>query len=79
MAVLSRVRLFILHTQAENGVTDGIAPAFCDGIHIKHQPPACQTRVYRVMHLRTAGVHSRRYFQHAHFIPIVDVGKRGEY
>ena len=21
----------------------------------------------------------RRYFQHAHFIPIVDVGKRGEY
>ena len=22
---------------------------------------------------------SRRYFQHAHFIPIVGVGKRGEY
>ena len=23
--------------------------------------------------------HIRRYFQHAHFIPIVGVGKRGEY
>ena len=23
--------------------------------------------------------HNRRYFQHAHFIPIVGVGKRGEY
>ena len=22
---------------------------------------------------------SRRYFQHAHFIPVVDVGKRSEY
>ena len=25
------------------------------------------------------GVYYRRYFQHAHFIPIVGVGKRGEY
>ena len=24
-------------------------------------------------------VHDRRYFQYAHFIPIVGVGKRGEY
>ena len=24
-------------------------------------------------------VQYRRYFQHAHFIPIVGVGKRGEY
>ena len=23
--------------------------------------------------------HTRRYFQHAHFIPIVVAGKRGEY
>ena len=28
---------------------------------------------------RTRRVVHRRYFQHAHFIPIVGVGKRGEY
>ena len=26
-----------------------------------------------------SSIHHRRYFQHAHFIPIVGVGKRGEY
>ena len=25
------------------------------------------------------GIYDRRYFQHAHFIPIVGVGKRGTY
>ena len=30
----------------------------------------CRTRGLALMH---------RYFQHAHFIPIVGVGKRGEY
>ena len=29
--------------------------------------------------LLTQGYYYRRYFQHAHFIPIVGVGKRGEY
>ena len=24
-------------------------------------------------------IHTRRYFQHAHFIPVVGVGKRGAY
>ena len=28
---------------------------------------------------RTTRYSRRRYFQHAHFIPIVGVGKRGEY
>ena len=31
-----------------------------------------------LLHVMTIYIH-RRYFQHAHFIPIVGVGKRGEY
>ena len=34
---------------------------------------------YVTMSYSTSGDPDRRYFQHAHFIPIVGVGKRGEY
>ena len=36
--------------------------------------------IIRVIHTLLYTIHiNRRYFQHAHFIPIVGVGKRGEY
>ena len=63
-------------------LTYGIPPELRGGVHLfilNHHTPSGQSRVYRVTQLRTDGVHYRRYFQHAHFIPIVGVGKRGEY
>ena len=38
---------------------------------------SCLETVISLKKIRTSTI--RRYFQHAHFIPIVGVGKRGEY
>ena len=69
-----------LHTQAESGAYLRDSSRFPRRRpFLNRHTPLGQCRVYRVTRLlRTNGVH-RRYFQHAHFIPIVGVGKRGEY
>ena len=67
-----------LHTQAESGAylrNSSRVPRRRPFIYINRHTPSVQSRVYRVTQLRTDDVH-RRYFQHAHFIPIVGVGER---
>ena len=63
-AVLSRVSPLIPNTQAESSIinlvlTDGIPPAFRDGVHTSRQPPSGQSRVYWVTQLLTDGFHCR--------------------
>ena len=57
------------HTQAESGayLRDlSRVPRLRPFIYFNHYTSSGQSRVYRVTQLRT----SRRYFQHAHFIPL---------
>ena len=45
---------------------------------VSHRPIECQSPSWPQRGTKVNGSH-RRYFQHAHFIPIVGVGKRGAY
>ena len=51
-----------LHTQAEYGAylrDSSRVPRRCPFIYLNYHTPSVQSRVYRVMHLRTDGVHCR--------------------
>ena len=81
-----RVSLLISILRLNLVLTYVIPPEFRGGVHLfiyNRHTPSGQSRVDRVTQLRTDGVHyvlhCSRYFQHAHFIPIVGVGKRGAY
>ena len=74
-AVPSRVSLLILHTQAEYGAYSRDSSQFPRRrpfIYLNRHTPLGQCRLYRVTQLLTDDVHCL-YFQHAHYIPIVDV------
>ena len=60
-AVLSRVSLFILHTQAESGAysRDFLLISAAASINLCRHTPSGQSRVYQVTQLRTNGVHCR--------------------
>ena len=47
----------ILRTQAGSGAYSRDSSRFPDGVHMYHQPPSGQSRVYRITHLRTDGIH----------------------
>ena len=61
--VPSRVIPLVLHTQIEYGAgllsSSLPSPAFHDGTHLCRQPPSSQSRVSRVTHFCTDGVHRR--------------------
>ena len=53
-------------------------------VALKYENPLCIVLDYGRKEIPTIYIHTpiimlRRHFQHAHFIPIVGVGKRGEY
>ena len=61
-AVPSRVSLLISILRLNLVLTDGIPPEFRGGVHLfiyNRHSPSGQSRVYRVMQLRTDGVHCR--------------------
>ena len=61
-AVLSRVSLLISTLKLNLVLTYGIPPEFRGGVHLfiyNRHTLSGQSRVYRVMHLRTGGVHCR--------------------
>ena len=62
LAVPSRVKLLILHTQAESGAYSRDSSRFsrrCPFIYFNCHIPSSQPRVHRVTKLRTDGVHCR--------------------
>ena len=61
-AVPSRVSVLILHTQTESGVYSQDSSRFPRRrpfTYLHRHTPSAQSRVYRVTHLRTDGVHCR--------------------
>ena len=60
--VPSRTSLLIFILKLNLVLTYGIPPEFHGGVHLfilNHHTPSSQSRVYRVMQLRTGGVHCR--------------------
>ena len=66
VVVNSHIQRFVLATE-ETSVTQ-----------VSHRPIECQSLSWSQRGAKVNGSH-RRYFQHAHFISIVGVGKRGVY
>ena len=63
-AVPSRIRLLISILRLNLVLTYGVPPEFRGGVHLfilNRHTPSDQSRVYRVTHLRTDGVHFRRH------------------